>query len=279
MTKSSINNLTLQQIKDFFEARPILKHFVLIGLAFLFILLTVIFWLRFYTNHGEKIEMPDYIGQSITQVKADAEERSFEIVVTDSVFVVGKSGGEIINQNPKPKSWVKSGRKIYVVITKFDPDKITVAELPILYGNEYNQKKNELAYRGIECVIRGKKYDPGEPNHILEVYYNNELIIDSDVFRAEIEIDKGGVLEFVLSDTEGGELLIPDLRCKRYTEAEFLLQSSKLLVGFIEESGNITAREDSYIIAQDPVPDGITKIKMGSVINLVISQSKPSNCN
>jgi UDP-N-acetylmuramate--alanine ligase len=279
MTKSSVNNLNIQQIKDFFEARPILKHFVLIVLAFLFILFTVIFWLRFYTNHGEKIEMPDYIGRNITQVKSDAEDRSFEIVVTDSVFVVGKSGGEIINQNPKPKSWVKSGRKIYVVITKFDPDKITVAELPILYGNEYNQKKNELAYRGIECVIRGKKYDPGEPNHILEVYYNNELIIDSDVFRAEVEIDKGGVLEFVLSDTEGGELLIPDLRCKRYTEAEFLLQSSKLLVGFIEESGSITAREDSYIIAQDPVADGITKIKMGSVINLVISQSKPSNCN
>ena len=145
--------------------------------------------------------------------------------------MVGKEGGIVLDQNPKPKSEVKEGRKVYVTITKYDPDKVLVSELPLLYGNDYSQKSVELRHRGILTKIRGKKYDSGDPNHILEVYYKDELIIDQSVLKGNVKINKGESLEFVVSDREGGEITIPDLVCYSLSEAEFVLEQHNLLKG------------------------------------------------
>ena len=52
-------------------------------------------WLRFYTNHGQELEMPDYIGVQLDEASKNAEDKTFQIVVTDSVHIVGTAGGEI----------------------------------------------------------------------------------------------------------------------------------------------------------------------------------------
>lgn len=250
---------------------------VIIGIFILLIVLTL-FWLRIYTNHGQKLELPQFIGMNITEAKSLAEDESFEMIVNDSIFIVGKEGGIITEQNPKPHALVKENRKVYVTITKYGSESIFVKDLPVLYGNAFEQKKTELKYRDIDCVIKDYKYDPGEPNHILEVYYKGELIVDKNTRKENVEITKGDVLEFILSRQDGGDVTVPDLRCLDIEEAKFLLSTNKLEMGNITKKGSTEPDALLYVIAQNPPYDGITNIKMGEKVSVTVSPEKPANC-
>jgi beta-lactam-binding protein with PASTA domain len=234
--------------------------------------------LRLYTRHGQKIEMPDLAGKSLSEAKEIVSKNRFELIVNDSVFVVGKPGGIILDQNPKPGSFVKKHRKIYITVTKGDADKILVENLPSLYGNAYNQKKKELKYREINAEIKSYAYDAGEPNHILEVWYNGEKIIDQTEKRIDVEINKGDTLYFVLSEREGGETPVPDLRCLTLEEAHFILESNKLVMGEIEKKADVKADSPMYVVSQDPPYDGMSNIERGSRVSVVLSSQKPVDC-
>jgi UDP-N-acetylmuramate--alanine ligase len=267
-----------QGFLSYLMSKDFLKQLlVIIGGLLLFIFLIQL-WLRFYTNHGQKLELPKYIGKNIEDVKSQAEDESFEIIVSDSVFIVGKGGGIITDQNPKPGSLVKENRKIYVTVTKYLKESVKVGDLPVLYGNAYEQKKTELKYRDIECVIKDYAYDPGEPNHILEVYYKGQLIISKDGKIDDVVIEKGGTLEFVVSQREGGEVTVPDLVCLDIEEARFLMATSKLEIGDIIKKGGGEPDATWYIVSQSPAYDGITNVQMGSKITITVSTTKPGNC-
>jgi D-alanine-D-alanine ligase len=148
----------------------------------------------------------------------------------------------------------------------------------VLYGNAYEQKKTELKYRDIECVIKDYAYDPGEPNHILEVYYKGQLIISKDGKIDDVVIEKGGTLEFVVSQREGGEVIVPDLVCLDIEEARFLMATSKLEIGDIIKKGGGEPDATWYIVSQSPAYDGITNVQMGSKITITVSTTKPGNC-
>jgi len=268
-------------MKDFFKfliSKAFLKQLAYIIIFLVFVLFLVLMWLRFYTNHGQKLELPDYINQNIEEAQKDAETKTFEIIVTDSIHKVGKEGGLIIDQNPTPGSMVKEQRKIYVNITKYSPDKIKVVDLPMLYGNDFDQKRTELKYLDITSKIKTEKYDPGEPNHILEVWYNNSLIINYKTKENSVEIDKGGTLEFVISKREGGEGIIPDLVCQEFSAAETMALLSKFQIGRVIEEGEINDRNTAFVIAQSPLADGSSELSFNSEISVTIIQERPKNC-
>ncbi|MFZ1751294.1 MAG: PASTA domain-containing protein [Saprospiraceae bacterium] len=263
---------------EFLKSKAFVKQLLYIVLGFGFLIFAIQLWLSFYTNHGQKLELPEFVGMEVSAAQRLADERDFEIVVNDSVFVVGKAGGFITDQNPKPKSLVKEKRKIYVTVTKYGTETIKVSDLPILYGNAFDQKKTELKYRDLESNIKGYAYDPGEPDHILEVYYNEELIISRDIKKNDLEIPKGAQLDFILSKQEGGDVVIPDLRCLDTDEARFMLESSKLLLGDIIRKATVEPDAIMYVVSQSPPYDGISNIKMGEKINITVSSTKPSDC-
>lgn len=279
MNKKKGTRDILVQVRDYLSRHYLTRNILYILFTTVGLIVMLTFWLRFYTDHGTKILIPEFKDLYIEDAKKLASKNTFEIIESDSVFVVGKQGGMVLNQNPKPGSFAKRGRKIYVTLSKTEADKITVAELPVLYGNEYNLKKVELGFRGINTRIRGKKYDPGEPDHILEVWYKDQLIISSNEFKSNVKISVGDELEFVLSETGGGEILIPNLKCLKFEEASFIIKSSRLQVGEIQEAGDITEISEAYVISQFPQYVPGEKITMGSAINLVISRYKPDNCD
>jgi len=264
---------------EYLKSRVFLKQLLFILGSLILLLFIIQMWLRFYTNHGQKIELPKFVGQQLDDAKEVADDKSFELVVVDSIFIVGKPGGLITDQNPKPGSLVKENRKIYLTITKYETETVKVADLPTMYGNAFDQKKTELKYRDIECTIKDYAYDPGEPNHILEVYYKGELIISKDGRREDVVIAKGGTLECVVSRRDGGDVTIPDLRCLEIEEARFILESSKIYVGDIIKKGTFEPDATLYVIAQSPPYDGISNMKMGEKINITVSAVKPPDCN
>lgn len=232
-----------------------------------------------YTNHGQKLVLPNFVDMPLAEASSLAQEETFQIIVNDSVHIIGKDGGIIIDQNPKADSKVKENRKVYVTTTKYIADQIKVSGLPSLYGRDFERKSKELGFMDLNATVKDYIYDPGEPNHILEVYYKGQKIISSEGREGDISLEKGGTLEFVLSKRYGGEMSIPNVECMDYESAYFLLENLKLNVGEIINSGKVTDQSSAYVVSQNPAFDPEGLIKIGDEIILTISQEKPENCN
>ena len=247
---------------------------LIILIAFILIVfMAVLFWLKMYTNHGQELTLPDYIGSQIEESQEDAADKSFSLIVNDSIHIVDKPGGEIIEQNPKGGAKVKENRKIYVTITKDVADKKDLSSLPQLYGRNYSRKQKELSYMYIYTKIRDYQYDSGEPDHILGVWYKGQQVIDARGKRKNVEIVVGDTLEFTLSKRAGAELNIPDLMCRSVAEAKMVLEVSELVLGDVKTDGDITDFDNAKIVYQHPSPkDGFT-ITMGEAIHVTVTQS------
>ena len=255
-----------------------LFHLLLMALLILLILGGVLLWLKIYTNHGQEKELKNYVGIHIDKATAHAKKQSFEMIVKDSVHKVGQPGGLIISQNPISGSKVKEKRKIYVDVTKYKADEIALSELSALYGEEYSRKKEELSYLDINCKIVGYRHDSGEPDHILQVNYNGKLIEGESGRKSKVKIERGGTLEFILSEIGGGQVPIPDLICREYGQLSFLLQSYRIKLGAVEHAGAITDLKKAYIIGQDPEPLEGAEMRMGEEIRITIQQEQPVSC-
>lgn len=250
---------------------------LLLLLLFLAIVLgAVFFWLKIYTNHGQELEMPQYIDKPFEEAFEDAQDKSFEMIINDSIHRVGIPGGMVLSQNPIGGSKVKENRKIYVTTTKFAADEINFDEIRTLYGKNFENKSNELSYLSIDSEIKSTKYDPGESGHILEVWYNGELIDSRSGRKEGIMIKKGDKLEFVVSKNDGAQLAVPDLKCKSLMEARFVIEQSKFLVGDIKNRGEVINSETAVIVDQLPRPG--TNMLMGDPIHLIIAAIQPEDC-
>ncbi len=238
----------------------------------------ILFWLKVYTNHGQKLELPDFVGMEYSDAKSLGEDKTFELVVVDSIHIVGRTGGEIVDQNPNAFAKVKENRKVYVTVTKYNADVMKTGSLGVMYGQDYESKKSELSHLNINSEVKGYNYDSGEPDHILEVWYEGRPIITGSGRKEEVEIKKGGTLQFVLSKRQGGLVGIPNLRCSVYSAAKFILESSNLKLGEVNDEGPITDRNNAYVITQDPTYTSGQTINMGETISLTLSQTKPDGC-
>ena len=268
----------MTDIRQKLWASPLFRNLVYLIGASLALFILVILVLRFYTNHGQKLILPDFIGMSIEEAREMAAEEEFQLIVNDSVHIVGKPGGEILSQNPLPESGVKEGRKVYVSITKHNPDRFLSSQLPDLYGHRFDLKAKELkTLFKVDCKIIGYAYDPGPRDHILEVQYDGKPIQNSKGKNNRIEISKGSQLDFILSKRDGGKVKVPDLSCKPLEEAKFLLQAARLTVGEIVEQGEITDLATAYIYDQEPRAGG-DRVSMGQAIQIFLVQQKPVSC-
>jgi beta-lactam-binding protein with PASTA domain len=267
---------SLKDLIEFIFSKAFVKQIGLIFVFYLAVALILLFWLRFYTNHGQKLELPDYRNKSFEKSVLDAKKKKFQILIDDSIHVVGRKGGIIIDQNPKPGSRVKENRKIYVLVTKYSPDKIKLEELPSLYGRSFDTKKKELELIGVRSRISGYEYDKGEPNYILKVYYRGRPIITGAGNASGVQIEKGGVLDFVLSKKSGGMTDLPDLRCMAVSQAIFMIESRNLMVGAITRDGSLVDNPTGFVIKQ--TPEATDELPMESSIDLEISIKLPADC-
>jgi len=255
-----------------------LIHLLLMSLLLLLVFGAVLTYLKVYTNHGQKLELENYIGQQYKKSAKHAEKKSFELIVKDSVHRVGVPGGQIISQNPSGGSFVKENRKIYVDVTKYVADEIKLENLSVMYGRNYESKKTELEYLDINSKIARYEHDPGDPGHILEVWYKGQMIIGASGKKSKVSIKKGDTLEFVVSKLDGGQVDLPDLLCREYGQLGFMLNILKVRLGSIERVGAITDLNKAYVIAQNPPYSEGKKIQMGQSIEITIQQEQPESC-
>ncbi len=272
MSSSYEKSNFVAQISQLLTNRTFIYNILGVLLFILVVIFGVLQWLKIYTNHGQKLDMPNYIDQHITDAQDDATSKSFEMIVNDSVHIVGKPGGLIQNQNPNGGSQVKEDRKIYVTTTKYNPDVIELKE-PILpmYGKDYESLRKQLQQKAIASEIKDFKYDPLTTGTILEVWHGNEKISSSNIRLEAYKIERGSRLKFVVSSHEGGSFVIPNVEGLTYARAIWTIENSKFSVGEVTYANDLGIEDlnKSIIVRQNPVADG-SKLAAGLSINLVV---------
>ncbi|GEM_PF-137310 len=267
----------------FMKSKRLWTHLLILTLLSIVIIWAVFFWLDNFTRHGQKLLIPDYIEKPIELAASDAADRSFEIVVADSVFFVGEEGGIIKRQNPKPGSKAKEGRKIYVTVTKYLPEMVSISALPPLYGEDYEIKSRELGVGfDLKTEIIDETFDAGPEGHIMKVLHDGQLIVSEEHRNDSYKIERGETLSVIVSKSSGGLIDVPDLRCKTLQEARFQLSAMQLSIGEIELIGATENMDLAYVTDQIPFPkneDGKAKVERGSQMDLWISPIKPSFCD
>lgn len=255
-----------------FVVRNCLSMFALISG---FLLLTF-WWLKCYTNHGESMEVPDYVGMSFREAAKKARARDFSVSISDSLYVPGKAPGEITAQNPAAKSRVKEGRTIYFTVTKNNPD---IIKLPDLAGSDdYDLYSRKLSRLGLKPRIAARKPDPRlEPNTIVAVLYRNDTITNL-IRRGQITVEMGATIDFIVSEKITLNVSIPECVCQTYGAAKFLIQASNLSIGSVIKDGTVTDEQTAYVWRQSPKFDPNGTMRVGEQMDLYLTQQEPQGC-
>ncbi|HEU4497460.1 MAG TPA: PASTA domain-containing protein [Flavobacterium sp.] len=152
-------------------------------------------WLRFATDHGHEITVPDLRRLTEKQVEEKLDELDLEYVLLDTVdYEKDFPKYTVVKQDPLPGSKVKEGRKIYIKVNAAGFGLVTV---PDLIEKTLRQAEPSLKALGFE--IGKKTYKPylGK-DMVLEMYSGGRRLEAGD------KLKKSSVIDLVLGDGKVG---------------------------------------------------------------------------
>jgi len=111
-----------QKISSYMKEKVFTKKFykrVLLGVIILFGLLFLMDFvvMPLYTKHNREYELPDVTDRPVNEAMEILDSCGFVPLIKDSVYDEKFSPGSIIQQNPLPFSKVKSGRRVYLIVS------------------------------------------------------------------------------------------------------------------------------------------------------------------
>ena len=260
----------------FLKSKIFLKNFAGMVSLIAFMMFCSFWLLKCYTKHGESLQVDNYVGLDLDDVVRKANDRSFDIVVSDSLYIRKQPPGTVLSQNPAPFSRVKENRKIYLTITKKDAP---LLKLPDIVGgnDDFQTYARKLKRMKFIPKITGRVFDAKlESNTIKEVIYKGDTITNQlrDGVFAEAETE----IHFIVSEKRGGSVDLPNLLCQRYDAAQFLIGNYNLNVGSVIEDETVTDRFNAFVWRQRPSFSPGKKIRIGEQVNLYLTQHRPDDC-
>jgi beta-lactam-binding protein with PASTA domain len=227
------------------------------------LLMVAFFSLRYYTKHGQGLNVPELKGLSFTQAIEKLEALGLRYQV-DSVYIMDSPPGMVIDQDPVANTFVKDNRTIYLTInTALAPN----AKFPDVELKSLTEAQALIESFGLK--IGDTTYKPDMSRDVvLQASFGGQPI------RAGESLPKGSRIDLVLGDGKGNEEVeIPSLIGLTKDEALFALRSgARLNLGIISYEGTITDSTTAVVIRQDPfATDSLIKVKIGTPVNITLS--------
>lgn len=226
------------------------------------ILFIAFFSLRYYTKHGQGLNVPALKGLSFTDAVSKLEGLGLRYEV-DSVYIMDKPPGIVIDQDPDANTFVKDNRTIYLTINTAQAPNV---KFPDIESKSLREVQPMLESFGLKIGDTTYKADVAK-DVILSANFGGRAIKPGDI------LPKGSRIDLVLGDGRGNEEVdIPNLLGLTKDEARFSLKGAMLMLGTITYEGAVTDSANAVIIMQTPVlSDSLTKVKIGTPINIVLS--------
>ena len=151
------------------------------------LLLVTFRWMKSYTLHGQYIAVPDVSGMFEEEAGKVLADAGLKYEVLDYKYDNMMVEGGVIEQKPKPGSYVKDGRKIYLTLNS---GKVPTRAVPDVADNSsLRAAESRLTAAGFKL---GKTvYIDGDLDWVYEIRYQGEKI------EAGTEIPEGSLLTIV----------------------------------------------------------------------------------
>lgn len=174
----------------FVFTKTFLKQLLLAFLAILVLGFLILWWLRFTTNHNEKIPVPDLSKMTLDKVAERLDEMDLRYAILDSAnYNPDFPKYSVIDQIPKPGKFVKENRKLYITL---NPSGYSKIEVPNILGRTRRQAEPTLLAMGF--VIGKISHRPHISDNVLEMRYNGEKL------EPGTPIQKTSVIDLIVGD-------------------------------------------------------------------------------
>jgi beta-lactam-binding protein with PASTA domain len=236
--------------------KSFLKQFLIALAAMLVVSFLLLKSLDLISRHGQSTPVPDVSGMKADEALEKLDDEGLEGIITDSLYADGKKPGVILEQNPEAGQEVKSGRKIYLLVSTGNPPLVEIPDLRDLSLREANAL---LETKGLKLGKIGKKPGPGA---VLEMRIRGTKI------PPKAKLPKGTAVDIIIGTGAGEESVpVPDLTGLTRTEVINLLSSMGLGVGF-EKFENVTDSSRAVVFKQYPEPTEEPAINTGEVVDI-----------
>lgn len=229
------------------------------------LLLIAFFSLRYYTKHGEGLNVPEVKGLPLAQAVSKLEELGLRYEI-DSVYVMDKPPGIVTDQDPDANTFVKGNRTIYLTINTAQAPNV---KFPDIENKSLREAQSILeSYR---LKLGDTTYKPDVARDVvLEAYFGGQLIKPGEI------LPTGSRINLTLGDGRGNEEVeLPSLVGLTIDEAKFSLKGAMLTIGTVNYEGPITDSANAVVVMQFPlVGDSTTKVKIGTPVNITLSNKK-----
>ena len=164
---------------------------VIAALVTVLLCFAYLFWLQWYTNHDQKIQVPQLEKLSLIQVNKQLKELDLRCKIIDSAsFNPSYKPKTVIEQDPIAGKFVKENRQIYIKLNASGDGKVT--------GPNLIYKTRRLAIPTLEALgfkIGQITYQPNiAENTVLEMRYKGNIL------ESGTQLSKTATIDLVLAD-------------------------------------------------------------------------------
>ncbi|NND53148.1 MAG: PASTA domain-containing protein [Flavobacteriaceae bacterium] len=170
----------------FLSSKVFLKQLGLALLAVVVLCFLMLKWLKFSTNHGEFIEVPQLQGKTLDVVQIELDDNDLQMVVQDSAnYNPNYPKYSVIEQLPEAGSLVKENRKIYLTLNPSGYRKIAI---PKIIRRTIRQARPTLQALGFEIGNITYIDDIGK-DEVLAIRHNGKTITPGTMLAKTSKID------------------------------------------------------------------------------------------
>lgn len=138
-------------------------------------------WMDGYTRHGEKISVPNVVGQFEASAVYQLETLGLGAVVADSGYNRHLPPGTILEQLPAAGSEVKSGRSIYLTINSASAPMLIMPDI----ADNCSMREAEARLSSLGFKLSPAEFVPGDKDWVIGVKCHGRYVMRGERLPAE----------------------------------------------------------------------------------------------
>lgn len=143
-----------------------LMMIILFGL----IIFASFFLLDLYTNHGEKIKVPNVVGKNVRLAENNLNDLGIELTVIDTGYIKSLPADIILQQDLQVGSTVKPGRILHVTVNAAHAMSVMLPDL----ADNSSYREAELRLRSKGFKLTAPKYIAGDRDWVYSIEANGK---------------------------------------------------------------------------------------------------------
>lgn len=232
------------------------KLLFILGGIILFLIVIDYIILPIYVS-GNELRIPDVVGKQKDDAKRILEDVGLIPIFQTPRFDPKYPKDHVAFQKPLSNSLVKAGRRVYLTISGGDQQ----IKVPSLIGKTIRDAQVSLGRLGFSIG----KIDS------VESEFPANTVVEQQYFAGN-EVAQGTAINIKVSiGPEAGMVRVPNILAKSLVEAENILKSNNLKMGYKTYIHSVSLLPNT-VMSQDP-GEG-TLLKIGESVNVEVSQSK-----